>query len=118
MQNSGTGNRYCGLRTIGYGPRATHRLSRFTFHVSRIHLLLVVTVLLRPGPDEQADAGDGAFRAAVTGLLAPAPPATRDARLQTQGSVCPFTREAPFPRPLGGFLRCDPLGAERRGAVV
>ena len=37
--------------------------ARFTFHVSRFTLLPSRPPLLRPGPDEQADAGDRAVRA-------------------------------------------------------
>src|ERR1022692_4381196 len=45
---------------------ATH----ITFHVSRFTLLPPLPLPLRPGPHEQADAGDRARDAAAAGLLA------------------------------------------------
>ena len=50
--------------------RNTFHVSRFTFHASPKRVLPPFPVLLRPGPDEQADAGDVAVRDVAAGLLA------------------------------------------------
>ncbi len=53
------------IPNTGYCPRST-------FHVSRFTLLRPLSLLLRPGLDEQADAGDSAVRPVAIGLLAAA----------------------------------------------
>ena len=88
-------NAECRMQKHGrQASRITHHASRITFHVSRSTLLLFLSALaalLRPGPDEQADAGDDAVRAAAAGLLAAA-------------AASPFAPSPLVPLPSGALL--------------
>src|ERR1035441_4945028 len=83
-------------------------VSRFTFHVSRFTLLRSFTDLLRPGADEQADAGDLARGAAAAGLLATPAPALRN-RLELG------CRKGSLPGTKPGVERADFPDSTKRG---
>ena len=55
-----------------HATRLTRHVSRFRLRVSRKHFLSALTLLPRPGLDEQADAGHVAVRHVAAGLLAAA----------------------------------------------
>ena len=107
-QRPGSGGR----QTPDHDPRNTAPASRFTFHVSL--LLPALPALFRARSHEQADARDDAFRPAATGLLAVAPPPTRDSRPRTQDSFHASAGEGPVFRVERGIEHRDVSRAKRR----
>jgi hypothetical protein len=79
-----------------YGGRAVSLPS------SIFHLLSSIPVLVRPGLDEQADAGDVAVRAAAPGLLAFGENAEENAERRMQNAECSIQRHVHPPQCYGG----------------
>ncbi len=124
MLTLGAYARYAEVQSPGAdAPRTTHHApppppSRFTFHVSRFTLLHPLPLLLRPWPNEQADASDSAFCAVAAGLLAagPLPVANRRALAildRTRPNPEAFdNREDSFLRPFRCLVCADFPGAK------